>query len=367
MPGQTAAFAIHSSLGGDGRAVVSISGDVDVLTAGTLAGALTALIDDGYHDLTIELAQTAFVDAAGLDVIVGIARHARELDGSVVVHAASELTRAILDTTDVGDLITFDTATLASRLGAEQTAADASAREDAVDRPARSPAFVRSSTDVVDAALRLVTSLANATVTNADGVSVTLERHGQLMTVAASDDQILQMDRHQYSTGQGPCLAAKTDGRWFYIESLAHENRWPDFVPLALGQGIQSILSSPLMANDRPQGALNIYSSKVNAFGTTEQQLAELFADQASEILTTAGSHLDDMQANRRFADALTARQTINRAQGLLMHRDAMTGEAATAEMPHTSRTLGLTVLQYAEQLLESVTDTNEGTGGSDG
>ncbi|HSP27419.1 MAG TPA: GAF domain-containing protein, partial [Ilumatobacteraceae bacterium] len=237
----------------------------------------------------------------------------------------------------------------------------------AVERPARSPAFVRSSTDVVDAALRLVTSLADATVTNADGVSVTLERHGQLMTVAASNDQVLQMDSHQYDTGQGPCLAAKADGRWFYIESLEEESRWPDFVPLALGQGIHSILSSPLMANDRPQGALNIYSSKANAFGTTEQRLAELFADQASEILTTAGSYLDDMQANRRFADALTARQTINRAQGVLMHRDAMTGEAATAAMPRTSRILGLTILQYAQQLLDTVSGPDEGTGGSDG
>jgi anti-anti-sigma factor len=362
---QTATFATQVSFG-DGWATVRVSGDVDVLTAGTLAGTLTALIDDGYHDLTIDISRVIFSDAAGLDAIVGIARRARERGGSVVVQAATEVTDAILDITGARELITFDPATPATGLGAEQTAAAANARDDAVDRPARSPAFVRSSTEVVDAALRLVTSLADATVTNADGVSVTLERHGQLVTVAASNDKVLQMDSHQYETGQGPCLAAKADGRWFYIESLDQESRWPDFVPLALGQGIRSILSSPLMANDRPQGALNIYSSKVNAFGTAEQHLAELFADQASEILTTAGSHLDDTQANRRFAEALSARQTINRAQGLVMHRDAMTGEAATAAMPRTSRTLGLTVLQYAQQLLDTVTGP-KGTGASDG
>lgn len=366
MPEQAATFGIDVSFG-DGQAAVSISGDVDVLTVGTLAGSLSALIDDGYHDLTIDLSRTLFVDAAGVDAIVDTARRARELDGSVVIQAATELTREILDISGVQDVITFHTAIAASGLGSEQTAADASAREDAVERPARSPAFVRSSTDVVDAALRLITALANATVTNADGVSVTLERHGQLTTVAASNDQVLQMDRHQYETGQGPCLAAKADGRWFYIESLEEESRWPDFVPLALEQGIRSILSSPLMANDRPQGALNIYSSKLNAFGTTEQQLAELFADQASEILTTAGSYLDDVQANRRFADALTARQTISRAQGVLMHRDAMTADDATAAMPRTSRTLGLTILQYAQELLDVATGAGEETGVGDG
>ena len=365
MPEQSATFATHVSFG-DGRATVGIFGDVDVLTAGTLSGTLTALIDDGYHDLTIDLSRTTFLDAAGLDAIVGVARHARELGGSIVVHAATELTGTLRDIGGVGDLIRFDTAIPTSGLGAEQTAAAASARDNAVERTARPPALLRSSTEVVDAALRLVTSLADATVTNADGVSVTLERHGQLVTIAASNDKVLKMDAHQYETGQGPCLAAKADGRWFYIQSLDEESRWPDFVPLALGQGIHSILSSPLMANERPQGALNIYSSKVNAFGIAEQELAELFADQASEILTTAGSHLDDTQANRRFAEALIARQTINRAQGILMHRDAMSGEAATAAMPRTSRTLGLTVLQYAQQLLDTATGPNKGSGGCD-
>ena len=105
---------------------------------------------------------------------------------------------------------------------------------------------------MIDAALRLVTALADATVENADGVSVTLERHGQLMTVAASNDKVLTMDRHQYETGEGPCLAAKAEGRWYYIELLDHETTRQTFVPLALGQGIHSILSSPLMTNDRP-------------------------------------------------------------------------------------------------------------------
>ncbi|MEO6495630.1 MAG: GAF domain-containing protein, partial [Ilumatobacteraceae bacterium] len=110
----------------------------------------------------------------------------------------------------------------------------------------------RSSTEVIDAALRLVTALASATVDNADGVSVTLERHGRLLTVAASDDAVLEMDGHQYDSGEGPCLAAKAEGRWFYIESLDDESRWPTFVPLALEQGIHSILASPLMTADRP-------------------------------------------------------------------------------------------------------------------
>ncbi|MEO8696400.1 MAG: GAF and ANTAR domain-containing protein [Acidimicrobiales bacterium] len=213
----------------------------------------------------------------------------------------------------------------------------------------------RSSTDVVDAALRLVTALADATVDNADGVSITLERYGHLMTVAASNEAVLTMDHHQYQTGEGPCLDAKAEGRWFYIESLADEIRWPKFVPLALDQGIHSILSSPLMTKQRPQGALNIYSSTERAFGTHEQKLAALFADQASQILTTAGADATDEHENQRFVAALKARQVIHQAQGIIMGQNELTADAAIASLHHAARAAGITVLAHATRLVASI------------
>jgi anti-anti-sigma factor len=243
---------------------VAVSGDVDLLTAPALAGVLHGLLDDGRQRIVIDLARCRFVDARGVAVFAEVTQHAVGLGGIVTIRSASEATRRVLDITRVSELV--------MTLDADQ------ARE--------SP--TREGTDVVDAALRLVTALAQATLTNADGVSVTLERHGRLMTVAASNDKVLTMDRHQYETGEGPCLEARAQDRWFYIESLADETRWPAFTPLALGEGIHSILSSPLKTSGRAQGALNIYSATTHAFGQREQELAALFAEQASDILTTA-------------------------------------------------------------------------------
>jgi GAF domain-containing protein len=239
----------------------------------------------------------------------------------------------------------------------EQPDAEPASSNDHANVPAvaASKGRSRSSVDVVDAALRLVTALADATVDNADGVSVTLERHGHLMTVAASNDAVLAMDQHQYDTGEGPCLDAKAEGRWFYIESLADETRWPKFVPLALEQGIHSILSSPLMTRERPQGALNIYSSKERAFGTHEQELAALFADQASEILTSADADVTEDNEKQRFAEALRARQLINQAQGILMARENLTADAATAWLHRAARVAEITVLEYATTLVSSM------------
>ena len=214
---------------------------------------------------------------------------------------------------------------------------------------------MRSSTGVVDAALGMVTALAASTVENADGVSVTLERHGRLMTVAASDDAVKVMDGHQYDTGEGPCLSAKAEGRWFYIESLAEETRWPKFVPLALEQSFHSVLSSPLMTKDRPQGALNIYSTKEHAFSARDQELAELFSAQASQILTTAGPDQTDEQEKQHLTSALAAWQAIHQAQGVIMERDGLTAEVAAGALRRAARATGVTVLAYADEVVASV------------
>jgi hypothetical protein len=110
-------------------------------------------------------------------------------------------------------------------------------------------ASLASDSGVVDGALRLVVALARAAVGGADGVSVSLRRHGHLTTVAASDRTIEEMDASQYATGQGPCVDASLEGQRFYSEALDVEQRWPSFTPRARALGINAILSSPLLAS----------------------------------------------------------------------------------------------------------------------
>lgn len=354
------AFALNLEFDVDTPDVtVAVSGDLDMLTAPALAGVLNVLVDDGRQRIVIDLAQCGFVDARGVAVFANAAQRATILGGTVTIRSATPLTRRVLDITGVSELVELVEASnrepsldgLPDRPGEHPTAAPT---EDAA--PVPSPrGLAKSSTDVVDAALRLVTALAEATVANADGVSVTLERHGQLMTVAASNDKVWTMDRHQYETGQGPCLEAKAQDRWFYIESLAGETRWPTFVPLALEQGIHSILASPLKTRDRAQGSLNIYSAIAQAFGQREQQLAALFADQASKILTAAAPDSTDDDTDRRFAAALASRQIVHQAQGILMARDGVAANDAIGVLVRAARAEDVTIVAYATELVASL------------
>ena len=339
---------------------VAMSGDIDMLTASAVAGVLHGLVDGGRQRIVIELVQCGFIDGRGVAVFADIARHAAALGGTVTIRSASSITRRMLDITRVSGLVALVDPTHTDDLSPTGLSDGQNEPESAPVIKDSTPVeasrgLAKSSTEVVDAALRLVTALADATVTNADGVSVTLERHGRLMTVAASNDKVLTMDRHQYETGEGPCLDAKAQDRWFYIESLAEETRWPTFVPLALDQGIHSILSSPLKTSDRAQGAMNIYSSTTQAFGQREQKLAALFADQASQILTAAGQDPTDDDINQRFSAALAARQLVHQAQGILMARDGVLANDANGSLFRSARAANMTVLAHATALVASL------------
>ncbi len=177
------------------------------------------------------------------------------------------------------------------------------------------------------------------------------------MTVASSDETILQMDHDQYATGQGPCVAAAREGRWFHVESLDEESRWPDFIPRAIEGGIHSILSTPLMAEAHPVGALNIYSNTDRAFGKSEQDLAALFATQASGILEDAGAHIPDEDVAAKLRDALRSREVIAQAQGVLMAREQLTAIEASTQLLRTARDTDTTVRRLAEETVASASN----------
>lgn len=213
---------------------------------------------------------------------------------------------------------------------------------------------------LIDAALRLVTSFASFTVRGADGVSITLDRRGQMMTVAGSDDTVRSMDEHQYATGEGPCLAAAAGGHWVHSPSLADERRWPVFVPRALEEGIASVMSTPLLVSAAPVGAINMYSRSSAVFGDGERKVSVFFAKRAAEILA-ASAEVDEQQ-RVRISEALTTREIIAMAQGVHMTRLGLSSDEAAAELYRSARTKEITVRAEALAVLGSTGRTGGGT-----
>ena len=175
----------------------------------------------------------------------------------LVVRAPTDVLTKLLQISRVAELVWVEPALIGATPRSPERVVDGDGRP--VSSFVRAHA-IPAGLDVVDAALLLVAELARSTIGAADGVSVSLRRHGHITTVAASDETIVEMDRHQYETGQGPCLSAAGEGTPFHVPSVEDEQRWPAFTPEALAQGIKSILSNPLLAESGPVGALNMYS-----------------------------------------------------------------------------------------------------------
>ncbi|MHB8452343.1 MAG: anti-sigma factor antagonist, partial [Mycobacteriales bacterium] len=304
-----AGFAVSVGFVGAG-AVLGVRGEVDICSAPELAAIVTGVIDRGHRRIVLDLAECDFMDASGLQVIADVAKQLAVSGEELIIRAPSVMVRRILAITGLASQVQLEASEPApAHLGAEQPV-DVPGTPPALGSPVlahqlRRATAIPADDAVVDAALRLVVTLARATVGGADGVSVSLRRHGRLSTVAASDQTISDMDTGQYATGEGPCVDASVQGRWFHAESLDSETRWPAFTPRARALGINAILSSPLLARDQPVGALNIYSRTAVAFEPADQQLAAVFAAEASNILTAAGVDVTDEALASRLQEAL--------------------------------------------------------------
>lgn len=226
-------------------------------------------------------------------------------------------------------------------------------------------AAIPANQDVLDSALRLVVALARVTVTGADGVSVCLSRHDTLVTVAASDATVAGMDRDQYATGEGPCVAAAAEGHWFHVESLDEELRWPAFIPRARERGINSILSTPLVTRTRPVGALNIYSLRPRAFAKPELEMSSMLAARASDLLISAAMDVSMEDLSRQLQEALKGRDVIAQARGALMQRHGVTAETAYTMLRRFSRQDNTPLRRVAEDIMAS-TQTATGVSTAD-
>lgn len=334
--------------------VLGISGDLNVHSAPELDAIFESIFDRGHDSVVLDLSGVGFMDRHGLKVITDAARHLRSFGAVLALRSPSAEIRRILNSSGLAEIVQPEIAgTDGSQLGPEQTIVAHHARVRST--PEAAPAIATSTErELLDSALNLVVNLARMSVGGADGVSVSLLREGQIETVAASDQTILQMDAGQYATREGPCLDASVEGRWFHVNSLDKETRWPAFIPMAQALGISAILSNPLRASGRPVGALNIYSRAVAAFGPREQALAAAFAIETSAILSHAGLGTSDAIRARRVHNALRSREVIAQAQGIMMERESVNENAAFDNLRRISQQTSRPLRERAEDVVAS-------------
>ncbi len=173
--------------------------------------------------------------------------------------------------------------------------------------------------------LARVAGLAASSIGVPVSCGITLKHDGRALTVATNDERAAHLDELQYAGGQGPCLQAMNTGEAVSVPDMTVETRWGDYPAHLLASGVRSSLSLPLNADGQQVGALNLYSSDLEAFDSARERAASLFAASASGAIGIALRLAEQVALTEQLRTALSSRAVIDQAIGILI-RDRRCG-----------------------------------------
>ena len=182
----------------------------------------------------------------------------------------------------------------------------------------------------LDDVLGEVTGIAARSVPGAESTSITLVRGDKAFTAAHTGEMALVADELQYERGYGPCMDAGRAGVVIRIDDMHTEQRYPDYTPRVVEVGVRSSLSMPLPYQGSSIGALNIYSTRPQAFSSAEsEEAATVVAEAVAVAVVNADAHdrLAEHAQNMRLA--MESRAVIEQAKGVLMAQQGIDAEQA--------------------------------------
>jgi GAF domain-containing protein len=168
---------------------------------------------------------------------------------------------------------------------------------------------------------------------------------GRTQPAASTCPEARAADAAQDAQREGPGRTALADGEDVLSSDLATEKRWPRWAADALALGFRSCLAVPLLAEDRPNALLQLYSSRRAGFGADERWTAKLLARHSAPAFIAV---LETEELRR----AMDSRTVIGQAQGILMERYGLAASAAFDVLKRYSQDANVKLRAVAEQVV---------------
>jgi hypothetical protein len=197
--------------------------------------------------------------------------------------------------------------------------------------------------DVVDRTLRCAARAIAGSVPGAVHVGGALLSRGALDVRALGDPVAEELDALQTAVGEGPCLEAVRSGETVEVPDLAVDARWSRVADAAARYGVVGALALVLRAHDGVLGVLTLYTR--SALDTPGRALAEALAGQATVALYGA-------LRVAGLARAVSSRDVIGQAKGILMQRDGVDGDAAFTMLVEASQATNIKLVDVAHWLV---------------
>ena len=208
--------------------------------------------------------------------------------------------------------------------------------------------------------LDAVVSLAKELIPNADGSGLTLREEGRWTTTAHSDDFVVNVDARQYEARSGPCLSAATENRLYRVHDLSTDERWPAFAEAAAEAGVRSVLSAPMSAGRAATGAMNLYAFTPAAFDDDSEAIATVLARHAAIAVANKAALGDGEVLAAQLREALSSRQVIGEAKGILMEREKISSDDAFDRLRALSQAQNRKLRTIAEEVVSEANARND-------
>jgi GAF domain-containing protein len=223
---------------------------------------------------------------------------------------------------------------------------------DGLDSALRILSRLLLSEETLEDTLGRVAGLACRTLEACDIASVTMINDGRPSTPVQTDPAVSALDAAQYRSERGPCLEAYSVRQVVRGTISNSADHWPEFTAAAAEAGIRSVLAVPLVASDRPLGALNLYSKTAESYDQADEETAVLFSEQAAVACANAEVYWRTYSLTEHLREALESRDVIGQAKGILMARRKCTPDAAFEALRKVSQHRNIKLRQIAEQVV---------------
>ena len=199
--------------------------------------------------------------------------------------------------------------------------------------------------------LQHIAAMAVDLIDSCDIAGVCVLRPGRNDTCAHTHASVQVMDDLQHDLAEGPAMGGASSPDVMSIGDLTGDAPWPRWATEVVERtGVRSYLGFRLFVEDDDViGLLNLYAYEPHAFDHEDQLDGLVAAAHASVALSATVRH-DQMHT------ALTSRQLIGEATGILRERFALTSEQAFAVLKRLSSQQNIKLFVVAQHVVETGT-----------
>lgn len=177
------------------------------------------------------------------------------------------------------------------------------------------------------------------------GVTLTTS-DGAVQTLAATGVYPAVLDDIQRRLKEGPCLTATWKHHLVRLDDISREERWPAYCREVTEETpIRSVLAFELFTGKTSTGALNFYAESPGAFDDDAVELGLTLATHAA-----LAWHM--VRRDEQFRSALTSRDVIGQAKGMLMERFDIDAVRAFELLKRLSQNMNVPLAEVAHQVV---------------